>query len=72
MKLRNRPRTFASFERVADGPRGYVPPAACDTCGTSDDDEHATWCRSSGHGRAVQAAAHHVGSVHASLPGEEA
>jgi hypothetical protein len=72
MKLshRPRPRSFALFERIADGCRGYVAPGACDGCGTENDDEHATWCRISGHGRAVQAAAHFVGLVNERLPGE--
>jgi hypothetical protein len=67
---RRRPRTFRLYERLADGPRRYVAPAACDDCGTTNDDEHATWCRSAGNARAVHAASHHVGSVHETAPGE--
>jgi hypothetical protein len=69
---RSAPRTFRDFERLADGPRGYVAPGACDGCGTSDDDDHATWCRTSGNGRAVQFAAHFVAGVNESLPGDAA
>jgi hypothetical protein len=66
-----RPRTFRLFERTIDGPPLYTAPPACDGCG-SKDDEHATWCRSAGDARTVQAAAHFIGSVHATVPGEEA
>lgn len=67
---RPRIRTFRLFERLLDGPPRYVPPTACDGCATADEDDHTTRCRSSGDARAVQAAAHRIGSVHEAAPGE--
>jgi hypothetical protein len=69
MKLRVRPRTFRLFERLADGPRGYVAPVECEDCGTRDENEHSRWCQ---HFRGAAIGAHHVGKVNESLPGDAA
>ncbi|MGK3995162.1 hypothetical protein [Sorangium sp. So ce1024] len=59
--------TFARFERLIDCPPRYAPPpTCCDDCGCADR-EHERWCP---RVRGVQAGAHHIGSVHATAPGE--
>jgi hypothetical protein len=65
---RSTPRTFRLYERLADGPRGYVASLGCPACGGIDDD-HAPGCRQASR---AQFGAHHVGKVNASLPGDYA